>query len=154
MRLQLTKRTDYAIRASLALALDDGDGAFLAAPRIAERMRIPPSFLPQVLGDLSRAGLVEAVSGSRGGYRLARRASDLPLLSLIEAVEGPARSVRCVLRDHECDGAHPCALHRTWATAQSAFIDVLAGTTLADLASAQHALDGARGPQGPEWTIR
>ncbi len=32
MRLQLTKRTDYAIRASLALALDDGDGAFLAAP--------------------------------------------------------------------------------------------------------------------------
>ncbi len=117
-------------------------------------MRIPPSFLPQVLGDLSRAGLVEAVSGPRGGYRLARRAVDLPLLSLIEAVEGPARSVRCVLRDHGCDAAHPCALHRTWATAQSAFIDVLAGTTLADLASAQHALDGVPGPRGPEGTNR
>lgn len=154
MRLQLTKRTDYAIRASLALALEDAGPGFLAGPRIAERMRIPISFLPQVLGDLARAGLVETTAGKHGGYRLARSASSLPLLAIIEAVEGPARSERCVLRDLACDGTSPCALHRTWTEAQSAFIDILAGTSLADLAAAQRADGAIQGPTGPEGIER
>ena len=56
MRLQLTRRSDYAVRASIALALEAPGRTYLAAPRIAERMRIPRSFIPQVLGDLTRAG--------------------------------------------------------------------------------------------------
>jgi cysteine desulfurase len=149
MRLQLTRRSDYAIRASIALALVAPARSFLPAPRIAERMRIPLSFIPQVLGDLSRAGIVETASGKNGGYRLLRPPVLLPVLDVIEAVEGPARSGRCSLDDHGCDGSDPCALHETWTAAQTAFIDVLAGTSLADLAAAHHASAGASGPDGP-----
>lgn len=152
MRLQLTKRSDYAIRASIALALEDPDAGFLSAPRIAERMHIPTTFIPQVLGDLTRAGIVETAAGKHGGYRLSRAAGRLPVLEVIEAVEGPSRSGRCVLGDHACDGTSPCALHLTWEAAQAAFIDVLAGTSLADLADAHHRA-GTHGPHGPEGAM-
>jgi Rrf2 family iron-sulfur cluster assembly transcriptional regulator len=152
MRLQLTKRSDYAIRASIALAGEGPGAGFLSAPRIAERMHIPATFIPQVLGDLTRAGIVETATGKRGGYRLSRPARRLPVLEVIEAVEGPSRTGRCVLGDHACDGTRPCALHPTWEAAQAAFIDVLAGTSLADLADAHHRV-GTDGPTGPEGTM-
>jgi len=68
MRLELTKRGDYAVRAMLALARGAGNG-LQSARRIAEDMDIPVRFLPQVLADLQRAGLVESAPGRSGGSR-------------------------------------------------------------------------------------
>ena len=77
MRLELTRRGDYAVRAMLALTAADDDG-WTSAPRIAASMAIPERFLPRVLRDLARAGLVDAHAGRSGGYRLARPATDQP----------------------------------------------------------------------------
>ncbi|HEY6056651.1 MAG TPA: Rrf2 family transcriptional regulator, partial [Candidatus Limnocylindrales bacterium] len=156
MRLQLTRRSDYAIRACLHLASGDG-GQPVSSRLIAERMSIPDRFLPHVLADLARAGLVEATNGKRGGYRLRRDPARLSLLELIETVEGRQRGDRCVLEGRPCDGATPCALHAVWAEAQTAFVDVLAGTSLADVAdvaarrraAAQAAVPSAAGAAVP-----
>ena len=51
MRIELTKRGDYAVRAMLALARAP-EGGVVSARRIADAMDIPVRFLPQVLGDL------------------------------------------------------------------------------------------------------
>ena len=97
MRLELTKRGDYAVRAMLALTRGAGQG-LLSARRIADAMDIPVRFLPQVLADLQRAGLIEAAPGRSGGYRLARDPESVSLLHVIEAVEGDSRRQACVLR--------------------------------------------------------
>jgi Rrf2 family protein len=135
MRLQLTKRTDYAIRACLYLA-SNGRAGPASSRRIAEHMDIPERFLPRVLADLSEAGIVEAKIGRSGGYRLQRSPDRLSILELIETVEGASRSSTCVLRQRACDASRPCAFHPVWEEAQTAFIDVLATTTLTDLAAA------------------
>ena len=97
MRVELTKRGDYAIRAVLALARA-ADGELLSVRHIAEQQRIPSRFLPQPMGDLVRAGLVEGVTGRSGGYRLARPASAISLLDIVEAIEGDSGRRTCVLR--------------------------------------------------------
>lgn len=157
MRLRLTKRTDYAIRACLLLAVTPD--VAVSSRRIAERMDIPDRFLPQVLADLGRAGLVDATAGKNGGYRLRREPATLTLLELVEAVEGPTRSEQCVLEDRACDDGRPCALHPVWSAAQSAFLRVLASTSLAEIAARQWAVDAGHqdgrprptlGPTGPE----
>lgn len=139
MRLRLTKRADYAIRACLLL-VDTGE-APVSNRRIAERMDIPDRFLPQVLADLVRAGIVEATTGKLGGYTLHRDPAKLALLEIIESVEGPTRSDQCVLEQRGCDAGRPCALHPVWSAAQSAFINVLATTSLADVADRQRSTD-------------
>jgi Rrf2 family protein len=148
MRLQLTKRTDYAIRACLHLAMEDH--CPISGRRIAEQMSIPDRFLPQVMADLGRAGIVGAVNGKNGGYCLRRDPATLSLLELVEAVEGSGARHDCAVREAPCDGDPACALHPVWAAAQTAFTDVLAGAPIAELAARQRAADESVGPLGPE----
>lgn len=134
MRLELTKRGDYAVRAMLALARGSGNG-LLSARRIADAMAIPVRFLPQVLGDLQRAGLVEAAAGRAGGYRLARPADSISLLDVIEAVEGDSRRRTCVLRGGPCGVDGTCDVHEVFYQGQEALRGTFAGATLEQLAS-------------------
>jgi Rrf2 family protein len=131
VRLQLTRRADYAIRTALCLAREGTDRR-LPAPVIAERMAVPPRFLPQVMQDLVRAGIVEASLGRGGGYRLARAPGDVSLLQIIEAVEGDARRRTCVLSSSSCDAGRPCDVHPLFADAQEALLDRLAEATVTD----------------------
>ncbi len=132
MRLELTKRGDYAIRAALALARAE-PGNRLSVRRIAAEMGIPVRFLPQVMADLVRAGLAVAVPGRNGGYVLARPASELTLLDVIEAVEGDSRRQTCVLRGGPCGFNGFCDVHDVFFAAQDSMLRTLSATSLASL---------------------
>ena len=130
MRLQLTRRADYAVRATLALA---EAGRLLPSGELARRMKIPPGFLPQILPDLVRHGILDRSLGRHGGYVLAREASALSLLEVIEAADGAAAPRTCVLRGGPCRGEEPCAVHPAVAEAHDAMRGVLSGATFASL---------------------
>jgi Rrf2 family protein len=130
MRLELTKRADYAIRAVLALSRAD-DGERLSVRRIAADERVPQRFLPQVMGDLVRAGLVEGTVGRSGGYRLAKPSGEISMLEVVEAVEGDSRRRVCVLRGGPCALAGVCDVHAVFAAAQDDVIGRLRSTTIA-----------------------
>jgi Rrf2 family protein len=131
VRLELTRRGDYAIRVMLALS-DAGPG-WTTARSIAEAMAIPLRIVPHVMGDLARAELVEARIGRTGGYRLARPAARIPLLEIIESVEGDARRRSCVLRGVPCGVDGQCRVHAVFFEAQDALLERLANRTLADV---------------------
>ena len=133
MQLRLRRRGDYSVRAMIDVAGHDGDG-LRRARQIADARDIPYKFLTQILADLVAEGLLEARHGPAGGYRLARAGTEITLLDIVEAAEGPAAVVQCVLREGPCDRERPCPVHDTWVRAQSALARELAATTLADLA--------------------
>jgi len=132
MRLELTHRGSYAIRAVLALARAD-DGDVLPARQVAKEMDIPVRFLPQVLGDLSRAGIVEARLGRAGGYRLSKDPTQISLLDIIEASEGDARRQTCVLTGQPCGAGDPCDVHDMFYEAQEAILARLDDVSVADV---------------------
>jgi Rrf2 family protein len=132
MRLELTHRGSYAIRAVLTLARAERDEV-VPARKIAKEMAIPVRFLPQVLGDLSRAGIVEARLGRAGGYRLSKPPAEVSLLDVIEAAEGDARRQTCVLSGKPRDGDDPCDVHDMFYEAQEAILQRLDGVSIADV---------------------
>ena len=123
MRLRLTRRADYAVRAVLALAAADRR---LPSAELARRMEIPPGFLPQILPALVREGMLARTLGRHGGYDLARPADEISLLAVIEAAEGGPQARTCVLRGGTCRRERPCAVHPAVAEAQAAVRAVLA----------------------------
>jgi Rrf2 family protein len=137
VKLELTRRGDYAIRAGIALA--EADGGRLNAQAISRRMRIPASFVPQVMADLSRAGVARATLGRGDGYRLARPPSMISLLEIMEAAEGPSGRRTCLVRGVPCGQAGRCQAHHVFASAQHALLDVLRTTTLRDVTRPQSA---------------
>ena len=86
MRFSLQVR--YAICGVFDLAYN-GHGEPVQVRVISERQGIPTRYLEQIFQRLRRAGLVEGKRGPGGGYTLSRPASELTLLAMAEAVEGP-----------------------------------------------------------------
>lgn len=130
MRLEITRRTDLATRALLAL---HGTDERTKASALAETVGTTPGFLSQAISPLVAKGWVRSDPGPAGGYRLTADLSDVSVLDVIEAVEGPTDNGRCVLEDRPCATEGPCALHQPWVHARSDLLGRLADTPLAGL---------------------
>ncbi len=141
MRLELGRRADYAIRATVDLARHHPHGGRRKARAIAEEMGIPTSYVPQILAELVRADIVTSLAGPDGGYALGLAPEDITLLDVLGAVEGAVPSTACVLRGGPCRWDGICAVHVPWARAQQALLDVLGQTTLRDVVDADGQID-------------
>lgn len=134
MGLQLTRGGEYAIRGMMYLALRPV-GEISALRDIGREQDIPESFLAKILQGLVHAGLVTSQRGARGGFSLARPATDITAREIIEAVDGPIALNICVVRPEECRRSSDCGMHRVWVAAQERMMEVLGGVTLAELSS-------------------
>jgi len=132
MRLELTKRTDLALRAILYLRTHESNRP-TKGQALAAALGTTPTYLPEVMRGLVQAGWISSEPGPQGGYALAVRPQTITLLMLIEAVEGPTREDICVLRGTPCGVKDECAVHGAWSRARSALLGELDQTLLSDL---------------------
>lgn len=138
--MEISRRTDYGIRVILDLATLAKDGR-AATQEIAQRQRVPSPFLAKIIAQLSLAGLVTTHRGAGGGVALARPASQISLLEVIEGLEGPVRLNRCLIQPQACPNDGHCPVHEVLAQAQAELISKLACTTFDTLVQQAH---GAR----------
>lgn len=87
-----SEKVNYGLSAIFELAKSYNEG-YVQIKQIATSQKIPKNYLEQLLIDLKRAGIVESMRGSQGGYRLKKLASDIKVLDLIEALENPIEVV-------------------------------------------------------------
>ncbi len=124
--MKLTRGGEYAILGVLYLAQQE-DGKVSVLSTIAKAQDVPELFLAKVFQALTKAGVVKSHRGIRGGFTLARGASEITMKEVIEAIEGPIRFSRDSLP----------AVHAIWNEAQEKMTEVLARTNFADLAKAE-----------------
>lgn len=72
----------------IELASKFGSGEPVRIRKIAERHRVPPRFLVQILLQLKGAGLVASIRGAAGGYQLLRQPDQVTLGEVMEVIEG------------------------------------------------------------------
>lgn len=130
MRLEVTRKADLATKAVLAL---DAVGRRTKAAELADWVGTTPGFLSQVLTPLVSAGWIHSEPGPSGGYSLAAELGSLSVLDIIEAVEGPTDSGRCVLENRSCSDASPCVIHHAWQRARGQLVDELTRIRLSSL---------------------
>jgi Rrf2 family protein len=93
----------------------NGDELSLPLAIIAERQHISIAYLEQLFMKLRRAGLVSAVRGPKGGYRLARKPSEISIAAIMNAADEPVRMNRCSVEGTDwCLGTKRCATHDLW----------------------------------------
>jgi Rrf2 family transcriptional regulator, cysteine metabolism repressor len=131
----VTRRTDYATRAVLALAMAE---EALNLDELAEATEAPRSVLEQVMPALRAAGIVRSVRGPGGGYRLNHAPAELTLERVVRVFEGQLAPIGYATR-HEPD---PCpaivarSLRPAWEQVRDATISILGGISFDDLAEA------------------
>lgn len=118
MRLEISKRTDLALRALAHLNSDSES----SGSEVADEIGTTANYLPQVLKPLTGQGWVQGTPGPGGGYRLSVDLEKVSVLEVIEAVEGATDQNECVLRGAPCPALEPCALHDSWVRARGALL--------------------------------
>jgi Rrf2 family protein len=105
-----SQSTEYALRAVVYLASSQGEARTTQA--IAEVAKVPPDYLSKILQSLRKAGIVSSQRGLRGGFLLAKPATEIRLLEVVNAIDPVERIRTCPLK-LKSHGSNLCALHRT-----------------------------------------
>lgn len=86
--MRLSRTVDYALRATMLLAQEETPQP-IPCSQLAKQGDMPERFLLQILRSLVTHGILRSTRGVDGGYTLVRSPSDVSLLEIIEAIEGP-----------------------------------------------------------------
>ena len=131
--VQISAKTDYAIRALLSLAAREPE--LVKVDAVVSDQRMPRKFVEAILGDLRRAGLVRSQRGAEGGYALARPAKEIMLGAVIRAVDGPLAEVRGLRPDQTTYSGVAQHLPQVWVAVRASLRKVLDETSLAQVLS-------------------
>lgn len=131
--ITISRETDYATRVLLHLALQE-EGVRTTAQQIAQQRLIPKALVRRVVTRLAAAGLIVTTRGSDGGIALARPPSQISLLEVVEAMEGPVALNQCVTEPGFCPLTPTCSVHVAWVHAHAVIRTHLQGITFDQLA--------------------
>src|ERR671934_620217 len=133
--LRLSKKADYALMAMKHLALRDDRGAS-SAREIAELYDIPIELMAKVLQRLVRRGLLASHQGTRGGYELARRPTQISVADVIQAIDGPVTVTACSSDEgQQCEQFAKCNVRDPLWRVRERILTALGECTIAELAS-------------------
>lgn len=129
-----------ALRISEAASLAMHTAAFLAenaerpvsTREISAALRVSEAHLAKVMQRLAKVGLVRSYRGPAGGFELSKECSEITLLDVYEAIEGPLRHGHCLFESPVCRG-EICILGGLIETVNGQVRDYLAGTRLSEL---------------------
>ena len=133
--MQISARTDYAVRAMLTLAAAGQDT--VTGQALAAEQQLPQKFLEAILTDLRRTGLVRSRRGPIGGYALARPPSEIAIGEIVRAVDGPLAVVRGERPEQAVYAGAAEHLGTLWVALRAAVRSVLDDVTLEQVLSGE-----------------
>ena len=112
--MNLTTKGKYAVTAALDLAMQQRNiESFTKISDVAIRQSIPASYLEQIFSHLRKAGILRAVRGPNGGFKLARPSNEIMIGEIINAVERNMDATQCS-GEGVCNSGTKCVAHNFW----------------------------------------
>jgi FeS assembly SUF system regulator len=132
--IRMTRLTDYAVALLAQFAVAPGQHS---AREMAAALRLPVPAVSKVLKLLARGGLLTTHRGVKGGFALARRASDISVADVLRAFDGPLALTECS-SDHGggCELEGCCTVSGSWKRINRAVEDALDEISISEMVSA------------------
>ncbi|MEK6676556.1 MAG: Rrf2 family transcriptional regulator [Planctomycetota bacterium] len=129
----LTRTSEYALQAMIYLVKHE-DRWPLQTSQIAKDTGIPQKYLGFVLGDLVRAGVLDARRGRGGGFRMTKSPKATLLMDILAPFESTLSNRRpCPFGNTICSDDHPCGGHFRWKKVRESFHGFLLQTSVHDI---------------------
>ena len=130
--MMISSKGRYALRVMIDLA-EHPDEGYIPLQTIAARQGISEKYLESILAVLSKAGLLDAVRGKGGGYRLSKPTKEYTAFEVLSLTEGTLAPVTCLERGQQCENAVNCRTLPLWQGLDQVIAAYLCSYTLADL---------------------
>ena len=130
--MKISTKVRYGTRLLVDVA-EHQMGAPVALKDVARRQEVSLDYIKHVIGPLVTAGILRTERGNAGGVMLSRPAREIPLSSVVAALQGSTAPVACVDDPFLCRRKDGCATRGVWCRVKEAVDDVLSTTTIQDL---------------------
>ncbi len=131
--MMFSKSCEYAIKAVLHICLNTRDGSRLGIKEIAEEIESPEPFTAKILQELARKGIVNSAKGPGGGFYIDPKAKPIPMMKVVEAIDGMGAFERCGLGLKECSEDHPCPIHKEFKSYSARLKNLLMQKTVQEM---------------------
>jgi Rrf2 family protein len=128
------KETEYALRGLVYIKLQNLKDRRPGTTEVAKEIEAPPFYTAKILQRLVRAGFLRSMKGKGGGFYFDPDKSDLPLVSLISAIEGDKSFSGCGFGLKNCDSENPCPLHDRYASIRESINKLISEESVQSLA--------------------
>ena len=131
MRISTSSR--FGVRAMFDVAYHGG-GQTTQIKDICKRQKLSQRYLEQIFHKILKAGLLKGKRGPRGGYTLTKDPSEITVLDIINATQGPIVPVPCLNgKKGNCEVFPVCVTRHIWKETQNLLVDYFDSVTIADL---------------------
>lgn len=131
--MMVSTKGRYALRIVMDLA-ENGNGGYLPLSEIARRQNISEKYLESIVALLHKEGLVEALRGKGGGYKLIKSPEAYTVAEIVRATEKSFAPVTCLESEiNDCDRLADCKTIRMWEELYRRIDEYLSSVTIADL---------------------
>lgn len=120
-----SKSCEYAIRAVLYIMLHSVDGKRINIGEVCDAIGAPRHFTAKLLQRLTRKGIILSAKGPGGGFYFDSEEPDIPLMEIVEAIDGENVFTGCALGLDKCSEDHPCPLHNQYKNIRSDILKML-----------------------------
>lgn len=133
--IMISKSCKYAIRAVVFIASQAPKNGKPGVKEIAEEIEAPQAFTAKILQSLSKYKIVTSLKGPYGGFYCESYQLELPVIEIVNAIDGLAVFKECVMGLHNCTDEHPCPMHYKYAETRNNLLLSFQQTTIGNLAS-------------------
>ena len=131
--MKISTKGRYALRMLIELAEHHEEG-YVSLKDISERQNISKKYLEQIVPMLNKSGILRTNRGNKGGYMLAKPASECSVGEVLRATEGSLAPVSCLdYEQNDCPRSDTCATLYVWKGLEKAVNDYLNSVTLQDI---------------------
>ena len=131
--MQISTKGRYALRFLLDLCQHDTEG-YVPLKSGAERQGLSEKYLERIVSMLSPSGILRVERGYQGGYRLARKPSEITVADVLRVTEGTLAPVACLKNGEvDCDRSDTCLTLGVWKGLEEVVTDYLEGISLQDI---------------------
>ncbi|WP_262692633.1 SUF system Fe-S cluster assembly regulator [Kordiimonas aestuarii] len=131
--IRLTNLADYAVVLMCEMTHTDNR---VSAQDLSAATSIPAPTVAKILNALGRAELLKSHRGLKGGFALARKADEITVADIIEAIDGPISLTHCAeTGTSDCCFDDICQMRPRWQVINSAVKGALADVKLSAIAT-------------------
>ena len=131
----ISKSCKYAIRAAVFVTSKAGENTKLSVKAIAAEIEAPLAFTGKILQILTKHKIISSLKGPYGGFYVESYQFDIPVLDIVNAVDGLTVFKGCVMGLHQCTDEHPCPMHFEYSKTRTILLKSFQENTLGSLAA-------------------
>ena len=124
----------YAINAVLYLAINAKGSEKILARDISDAIAVPNAYIAKLLQELVRQNIISSERGPKGGFYLTEANRKIPIIRIVELIDGEEIFKSCVLGLAHCDEEKPCPLHEKISPYRWSLLTALEYNTIQDYA--------------------